>query len=314
VLALGEIRTCLLQNSQRVPRTSVKTLLELLPGEHVRLSDRPVAYSVSPQTLDGVDCQLAGASGARCRGVGTVGARAVITSGRVLQGSAYVTVERGATDYRLPWSRYLAKPTVVQTLRKFNPADLADGFLADGAPTTTLDLGGVSERLISSIQLHPDLDHKTPLRARRTRFRWAAQISYDTDGGSGEFVVADDVVRTAKLTLPATEFADVIGFCEDLALHDWVLSTVARIIERSGSRSVEVLRPAVDHLLHLWMPGAHVSHSMLPLWESLERRPGFTRQWETMVSHIRDRLMSDSVATRNLCTRCGGGGVGGSTP
>ena len=158
----------------------------------------------------------------------------------------------------------------------------------------------MSERLISSIQLHPDLDHLSPLRARRTRFRWAARIDTDTDQGRGEFVVADDVVRTAKLTLPAIEFADVVSFCENLALHDWVLSTVERIIERSGTRSVEVLRPAIDHLLHVWMPGAHVSQSMLPLWESLERRPGFTRQWETMVSHIRDRLMSAMVATRNV--------------
>lgn len=300
MLALGEIRTCLLQNSHRVPKSSVRTLLKLVPGERVRLSDRPVAYGVSPQTLTGVDCQLVGASGARCRCVGTVGVRAVITSGRVLQGSAYVTVERGATDYRLPsWSRYLAKPAVVQTIGKFNPTDLAAGFLADGAPTVAVDLGAMSERLISSIQLHPDLDHTSPLRTRRTRFRWAAQISYDTDGGSGEFVVVDDVVRTAKLTLSATECADVIGFCENLALHDWVLSTVARIIERSGTKSVEALRPTIDHLLHLWMPGAHVSQSMLPLWESLERRAGFTRQWETMVSHIRDRLMSAMVATRN---------------
>ena len=300
MLALGEIRTCLLQNSHTVPRSSVDTLLRLLPGERVRLSDRPIAYGVSPQTLAGVDCLLANASGARCRGVGTVGARAVITSGRVLQGSAYVTLERGTTDYRLPWSHYLARPTVVRTIgKKFNPTDLADGFLADAAPASTLDLGAVSERLISSVQLHPELDHKVPLRARRTRFRWAAHISSDTVHGSGEFVVADDVVRTVKLTLPMTECADVVGFCENLALHDWVLSTVSRIIERSGTRSIDVLRPAIDHLLHLWMPGAHVSQSMLPLWESLERHPGFTRQWETMVSHIRDRLMSAMVATHN---------------
>lgn len=310
---LGEIRTCLLQNSRTVPRSAVKELLTLTPGERVRLSDRPVAHGVSPRTLSGVDCQLASPSGARCRGIGTVGARAVITSGRVLQGSAYVTVERGRTDYRLPWSQYLAEPGVVRTLKGFNPADLADGFLADGTPTTTLDLGAVSEQVISVVQMHSDLDRKSPLRARRTRFRWAALIGCDTGTAAGEFVVADDVVRTAKLTVSETECADVIGFCENLALHDWVLSTVARIIERDGTKSVDVLQPAIDHLLHLWMPGAHVSESMMPLWENLERRPGYTRQWETMVSHIRDRLMSARVAAPGLCVRCGGGGAGEST-
>lgn len=275
------------------------TLLKLVPGQRVRLSERPIAYGVSPEQLSGVDCPLATASGARCRGVGTASTRAVITGGRVLQGSAYVIVERGTTDYRLPWSYYLSKPAVVQTIGKFKPVDLVDGFLADGAPTTTLDLGAMSERLINSIHLHPDLDHRSPLRARRTRFRWAARIDGDAETGRGEFVVADEVVRTAKLTLPDARFADIIAFCENLALHDWMLSTVARIIERNGTGSFEAMRPAIDHLLQVWMPGAHVSESMLPLWESLERRPGFTRQWTTMVSHIRDRLMSTMVATRD---------------
>ncbi|MET0237996.1 MAG: SCO2521 family protein [Kibdelosporangium sp.] len=299
MLVFGEIRTCLLQNSHTVPRSSMDSLLKLLPGERVRLSDRPIVYGVSPQTLTGVDCQLANASGARCRGVGTVGARAVVTGGRVLQGSAYVTVERGTTDYRLPWSHYLARPTVVQTTGKFNPADLTDGFIANGSPAGTLDLGAVSEQLISSIQVHPGLDRLAPLRTRRTRVRWAALIETGGPGGTAEFVVADEVVRTVKLTLSGAESTDVIGFCENLALHDWALSTLSRIIERSANGSVEALRPAIDHLLHLWMPGAHVSESLLPLWESLERRPGFTRQWETMVAHIRDRLMSAVVAALN---------------
>lgn len=299
MLALGEIRTCLLRNSHAVPRPSVLELLRLVPGQRVRLSERPVAHGVSPPALSGVDCSLPTASGARYRTVGTIGARAVITSGRVLQGSAYVTVERGTTDYRMPWSHYLSMPGVVQTIGKFNAPDVVDGFLANSAPAATLDLGAVSERRISAVQAQPGLDHTLPLRASRTRFRWAARISHGSGGGTCEFVVVDEAVRTVRLTLPAIDRAEVIGFCEDLALHDWVLSTVLRWVERSGTRPVEELRPAIDHLLNLWMPGAHVSESLLPFWESLERRPGFTRQWETMVSHIRDRLMSTMVATRN---------------
>ncbi|RSM84731.1 hypothetical protein DMH04_19820 [Kibdelosporangium aridum] len=299
MLVLGEIRTCLLKNSHSVPRSSVDTLLRLTPGERVRLSDRPIAQGVSPQKLLGVDTYLPGRSGSKCRSVGTVGSRAVVTSGRVLQGSAYVTVERGPANHRLPWSRYLASPAVLLTIGKFNPTDLADGFLTSQPVSSTLDLGAVSERLISSVQLHPELDRNMPMRTKRTRVKWAARIDVDAAGGTGEFVVADDVMRTMKLTLPAVSRTDVIGFCEDLAFHDWMLSTVSRIIERGEIGSIDALRPVIDHLLHLWMPGAHVSPALLPLWDSLEQRPGFTRQWKTMEAHIRDRLMSAVVAALN---------------
>jgi hypothetical protein len=304
LLVFGEIRTCLLQSSRAVPLASVAELLRLLPGERVRFSERPTAHASSPETLTGIDCQLPTASGARCRGVGTVTARAVVTGGRVLQGSVYAAVERGPADHRLPWPHYLARPGVVQTIGKFGQRDVIDGFLAGHAPTHTLDLGAVSERLIGSVQLSPRLDHLTPLRTKRTRLRWAARIGEpDCSRDSGEFVVADDVVRTLELELAAGECEDVLGFCENLALHDWALSTLQRAVERSeldsDTGSVVALRPVIEHLLPLWMPGAHVAEAMLPMWESLERRPGFTRQWETMVAHIRDQLSLTMLAALN---------------
>lgn len=297
MLLLGEIRTCVLRNSGSLVHQDVARVLQLLPGERVSRSERPIAHAISPDLVTGVDCPLPTVSGTKCRGVGTVSARAVITGGHILQGSAHVRVDRGTADHRLPWSHYLARPGVVQTIGRFEPDDVIKGFLAVTAPETTLDLGAVSERLIAGVQLNPGLDHVVPLRAKRTRMRWTAKVAQvGASGYGGEFTIADDVVRTMSVSLEADDLDGVVGFCENLAMHDWVLTTVLRIVERSGAgvrpgpEITAALRPAIDHLIHLWMPGAHVSEALLPLWDSLERRSGFSRQWRTTVARIRDQL------------------------
>jgi hypothetical protein len=297
LLIVGEIRTCVLQNSGALPSTILTDVLGLLPGERVRVSERPMARALSPERMTGVDCPLPTGSGSRCRGVGTVAARAVVTGGRLLQASVYARVERGAADHRLPWSHYLALPGVVQTTGRFDADDIAAGHLADPSPVSTLDLGAVGERLISTVQLSRRLDHLVSLRTPRSRVRWVARIGAVPGGGTtAEFTLVDDVVRTLSVVSPDDDVADVVGFCEDLALHDWILSTVLRMVQRSGlgsasgAAAIDRLRPAIDQLLHLWMPGAHVSRSLLSLWESLESRPGFSRQWQAMVARIRDQI------------------------
>lgn len=310
MLVLGEIRTCMLQNSTPLGRLVVAELLKLMPGERVRLSDRPVAHAVSPTITTGVDCQLRTASRSRCRGVGTVAARAVVTGGRVLQGSAYVRLMPGVADHRLAWSHYLAMLGVVQTIGKFNVPDLADGFLTGHEPGDTLDLGAVSDRIVGTVQRAPQLDHVTALRSRRTRMRWAAVVvESDADRAGGELVIVDDIVRTFKLTACAGDLDKVVAFCENLALHDWILTTLLNIVERaeidwtSDVVAETRLRPVVGNLLHLWMPGAHVDEAFLPLWHSLERKPGFTRQWEATVARIRDQLTLSTIAALTSADR-----------
>jgi hypothetical protein len=298
LLVVGEIRTCVLQNSGALPSAVLADVLGLVPGERVRLSERPMAQAISPERCTGVDCLLPTGSGSRCRGVGTVAARAVVTGGRLLQASVHARIERGTADRRLPWSHYLALPGVVRTTGRFDADDTAAGYLADPSPDRTLDLGAVADRLISSVQLSRRLDHRVSLRTPRTRVRWVARIGDVPGGGTtrADFTVVDDVIRTLSVTAPDVDVADVLGFCEDLALHEWILSTVQRMVERSGLGSVsgaaaiDRLRPAIDQLLHLWMPGAHVNRSLLPLWESLESRSGSNRQWQTMVARIRDQI------------------------
>jgi hypothetical protein len=309
---LGEVRTCLLRNSSALPHNAVSELLQLVSGERVRISERPIAYAASPDQLTGLDCRLPAASGSRCRGIGTASAHAVVTGGRVLQGSTVVQVERGADDRRQRWSHYLARPGVMETTGRFAPDDLARGFLADLDPVAVLDLGAISERLIGAVQRRPQLDHVLPMRAARTRLRWAARVS-----GSGspartvsltadapmtcDITVVDRAIRAVTVAVPAELLGEVAAFCEDLALHDWALTVLVAAVERAGQEPGRVealarLEPAIEHLMHLWMPGAHVSRALRPLWADLERDPGFTRQWTPTVARIRDQLTLHMMA------------------
>ncbi|MFE7116880.1 SCO2521 family protein [Streptomyces sp. NPDC057654] len=308
VIACGEVRTCLLQTSGSLSRDGSARLLRLRPDERVRVSERPNPYAVSPDLLTGVDCALPSASGRQVRGVGTVAARAVLTGGRVLQATALFRAGDRGTEQRMPWGHYLVRPGVVVPVGRLSVPDLRDGLLSAEPPAAgTVDLGAIAERLLTDVLEHPLLDRRPPFKSRRTRLRWAAVLS-EGDGGDGaggavieRFTVADDRLRTLSLRLPGPDPAAAAAFCEDLALHDWLLTTLVTMVERSrlgsaeGPGAVLSLRPAVDHLLHLWMPKARVNRLLAPLWDALEREPGFTRQWHTLVQRIRDQLTLQAI-------------------
>jgi hypothetical protein len=324
VLAIGEIRTGLLQNSTSVPADLATRALALVPGERVLASERPIAYAVSPDRLTGLDCRLPTRSRARARGVGTAITRAAITGGRVLQASTYAVLARGATDRRLPWAHYLARPGLLEIGGRAGWDDLADGFLGTTQPGS-LDLAALNERILADLVVRPELDRRPPFRVQRTSLRWVAESVEPArpmvgparggrptgpetpvaDGGTAQFWLTTGTLRTARLTLPIGDLPALVEFCEDLALHDWLLTTVTGLIERARPggaagpaadvAAVARMRPAVDHLLHLWMPAARVDPRLLPLWESLERRPGFSRQWNVSVNRIRDQIAVTTV-------------------
>lgn len=319
MLTLGEVHTGLLQNSTSVPQARSVQLLAIVLGERVRHSTRPIAYAVSPERLTGVDCRLAALSKARVRGVGTLVSRASITGGHVLQGSTFTRVVRGEADRRLPWSHYMSRPGVVETVGKADQEDLANGFIETkpgggwASALPNLDLGAVSDRLMDEVQISMGLDRRPPFRTARTRLRWAVVhrpasgqgAPGATAGGEApaqvRFSIENDTLRTMAIEVDVDDARSVAAFCEDLALHDWLLTTLLELIERSqigdGSRSrvIDRLRPAIDYLLHLWMPAARVDQAVLPLWESLERRPGFTKQWRALVDRIRDQVAVGTV-------------------
>lgn len=166
-----------------------------------------------------------------------------------------------------------------------------------------LDLGMIAEGLLAQLVRHPLLDHKAPFKSRRTHLRWAARLTPEDQEPSLErFTLAQDGLRTVELRVPENiPAAAVAGLCEDLALHDWLLTTVVHMLENSrlgaadGPAAVLALRPAVDHLLHLWMPRAHVDRTLGHLWDVLEREPGFSRQWENLRQRIRDQLAIQAI-------------------
>jgi hypothetical protein len=300
VLAFGEVRTCLLHNAAPLPRPVLAQLLELVPGQRVRSAERPVSRSVSPELTVGVDCRLAAASQVAARGIGTVTAHAVVTGGLVLQGSTTTRLRRAAVSHRRTWSHYASRPSVVEVISRGDAADLAAGYLADTSPTSALDLGSVSEHVIGVVQMRPQLDHITSLRVRTTRVRWASRFGVQ-DAPVARVHLENDILRTVELTVREDQLDLVPRFCEDFALHDWLLTTLGHVIEQAdrasagGREPIEVLRPAVERLLHLWMPGAHVSPVMCTLWEALERRPGFSLQWNAQVARIRDQIALETL-------------------
>jgi hypothetical protein len=107
-------------------------------------------------------------------------------------------------------------------------------------------------------------------------------------------------LRTVELHTSCEDPQELAALCEDIALHDWLLTTVVKLIDHSRIASaprhevIERLLPALDHLLHLWMPGARLTEGSRLIWQSLEEGVGFTRQWQASVDRIRDQL---SLAT-----------------
>ncbi|MEU8277679.1 SCO2521 family protein [Microbispora bryophytorum] len=311
MLVMGEVHTGLLQNSGEISESTCRQVLALMAGETVRVSRRPIVHALSPERLTGVDCALPTGSRSRVRGVGTVMSRCAVTGGRVAQGSSYVRVVRSEADRRLPWSHYLARPGVVEVLGKAKAADLAEGFTGDSAPGGTggacLNLGAVSGRFLDLVQASPLLDRRAPFKIPRTSLRWVAE----TGEPSIRFTLHTEQERTLRLTHPGPFTPAVVDLCEDLATHDWLLTSLLVIVERAriggtqGAQAVARLAPAIDHLMHLWMPAARVEEWLTPFWESLERRPGFSRQWRSLVDRVRDQVAMNTLALLNATAEAG---------
>ncbi|MFI1508941.1 SCO2521 family protein [Streptomyces sp. NPDC020597] len=306
VLVCGEVRTCLLPTRHAVDERTAVRLLRLRADERVRVSRHPNRHALSPDVLTGVDCRLPTATGVRSRAVGTVAARAALTEGRILQSTAYFCAPAAGPDRRRPWGYYLVRPGWLVPVGPLPEQQVAEGFLAEIRPDG-LDVGSIAESLLARIsRQHRILDHDSPLTTTDTSLRWTAAAAEDGEEASLLFTMVDDSLRTVALRLPrGAAPAAVAGLCEDLALHDWLLTTVANKLDglRVGSgddRTVlRVLRPLVDHLLHLWMPRARVDRTLHGAWQELERNPGHSRQWNTLTQRIRDQLALHAIALRN---------------
>jgi hypothetical protein len=293
-LTIGEVHTGLLLTSAAVSADTAAELLAIMPGGSVRSRQRPIRYAWSPEVLTGVDCSAPLAERQEVRIVGTPATQLSLTDGHIIQAGTHATFSYDYTGRRRPWAHYLARPGIVEVLGKASAESLATGFLRGPATSKALDLGAVNVRTLAAIQRSERLDRTPPFRSRRTRLRWAAESS---DGAQEiVFTLGADGLRTVRLRTAEPDPRALADFCADLALHDWLLSTLLDIVDRAVARSrpaaelISMLRPGIDHLVHAWMPAAHVSRSLDRFWQELDLRSGFSLQWQKTVERIRDQL------------------------
>jgi hypothetical protein len=254
----------------------------------------------SPPVLTGVDCDLPAASGRSVRVIGAVTARATLTGGHLVQGSAHATITATDRTHRLPWSHYLARPGTLEAVGRTPGPEAATAFLG-GGERGTLDLGAIAARVVDRLQQSDSFVRGSPVKAARTRLRWAAWTGPASAPAEVEFRVEPRGLRTLRLRAGRLPIAGVAALCEDIAVHDWLLTVLIDLVRKSAlgvtdrRTAIQRLVPAIDYLLHLWMPGARLTGELAAVWQALESRPGFTRQWETLVRRIRDQLSVGAV-------------------
>ena len=99
-----------------------------------------------------------------------------------------------------------------------------------------------------------------------------------------------------RLRTGASDPRALADFCADLARHDWLLSALVDLVDRAMARRrpagelIGLLRPGIDHLVHAWMPAAHVDKALAGIWREFDLRSGFSQQWQKTVERIRDQL------------------------
>jgi len=301
LLVVGEVHTALLQSARAVPLRLAEGLVGQPGSGRPDISQRPIMHVGSPEVLTGIDCRLANRTGARTRGVGTVAGRVSITGGLLLQGSARLRISISPEGRRLGWSHYLARPGHVEIVGKGDAQDLADGFVAEERDPQTLDVGSIAARLVNGVQRSDGIDHRAPLKAARTTLRWAALPAADPGGADVRFAIERRGMRTLIIRCDPADLGAIGDFCDDVALHDWLLTTLLHLVEDGQSAVTDELtriarlRPAVEHLLHLWMPRARLGDSVAQMWGFLDERPGLVRQWRSCVDRIRDQLALDTL-------------------
>jgi hypothetical protein len=293
-LTIGEVHTGLLLTSAAVPADTAAELLSVLPGGSVRSRQRPVRYAWSPDRLTGVDCLAPAADCREVRLVGTPTTRVSLTDGHIVQVGTHAALRLEPTGRRRPWAHYLARPGVLEVLGTVSDENLATGFLDGRATTSTLDLSAVNIYALAAIQRSTHLDHNPPFRGRRTRLRWTAEAAISRQ--EMVFTLGADGLRTVRLRTEEPDSRALADFCADLALHDWLLSTLLDLVERAVARNrpaaemISMLRPGIDHLVHAWMPAAHADGALIEIWRDFDLRSGFSLQWQKTVERIRDQI------------------------
>ena len=291
-VVLGAVTTGLLNTSEPLPMEAARQALALLPGVSAEWRRHPIEQVVSPDLFFGLDCRLAVRSGAQPRAIGTARARALLTAGHVLQGSASVAVVLGASKRRLPWAHYAARTGTVEAINKAEPADLVTGFLNPGPGSNQLDLDKTGSYVMSLLSRVPQVDRQARLKTQTRRLLWAAHLK-DIAEPEGRVEAGDDGEFRVQMDTPPRLLPMVVEFCEVLALHDWLLAALKNAFDRSarrGRRAEDEIGPALSCLGHIWNPLAHLPSEMRWLWEALEDEAQLSWEWQSTLTRVRDKV------------------------
>ncbi|MDG4772711.1 SCO2521 family protein [Solwaraspora sp. WMMD792] len=307
MFTFGEVHTGLLQNSTPLTTDRAAEVLSPLCGAQLQRFERPMQRIITADRPIGVDCRLPAASGGNPHVVGTVLWHAGITGGHLAQSNVFAAVVPAAERRRMPWEHYTAFPGRLELLSDAKPEDLTQGYLHGRSRPNDLDTTAIATQAFDRLQRSQLLDRRPTLRTRRTRLRWTATGTGKTPQPiTVTFRMVSEDLRTVDVKVADEFVPGVLGLCEDLALHDWLLTTVSRLLEltlttRLGPvEKADQLRPAVEYFLHLWMPGARVDEVLKPVWQELDRRPGFSRQWDTSVARVRDQISLGTIELLKL--------------
>lgn len=321
LVVLGEVHTGLITHHSALRRAETERLLAwLVPAGQVLSWERPIPHAVSAPVLTGLDCALAlGIGGGKSvRAVGTVSSRAALTGGTILQCSTVATVRAARFGRREGWAHYTSRPGELETLSPQQADHLAEGFLGEGGQRDGVaDLGAVCERLVRRVQNAPMLEGRSPLLFQWTRMRWAATSAGPVPQGAADLAnaaavaaaaqaaqtaetaeafmrVGEGTDRTLRIQAVRSAVEDLAEFCGDVALHDWILTTVLGYLDEISGAEPERQLAEIDLILtrlrHLWMPSARVSTELAVLWSEFERKPGFSRQWQSLVARMSDQI------------------------
>ncbi|NUR59207.1 MAG: hypothetical protein HOV87_11120 [Catenulispora sp.] len=297
VLVLGEVHVSLLPNSTSLPDEDVLRLLSV-PGQQVHLVRRPVRRASSPMLLTGVDCPLPSGSGQRVVGKGTPQTQIVVVGGIALLGSSQVRVASVPDSVRREWPWYLQRPGLMTVPVEIDVDDVADGIRQDRRDTSRLDLGSIIERELDDVRRSSLLDGQMLMRSGITRVRWVMQVVASRTGPPVLGVALDrgEPVLTVRMIGRLDDLPMIARFCEEVALHEWLLMMVTRTIERAGRQSARNPIPMPDLsavlnlLVPLWMPPTYVNADMRALWTAFEERTAVSRSFTTSVRRIREEL------------------------
>ncbi|MFC7479502.1 SCO2521 family protein [Luedemannella flava] len=278
----GEVHTGLLQHSTALSSAEARQLLGIVPGHQAQTFERPIQYARSPMILSGLDCDLMDASGAvLAHVVGTAGARVIVTGGHVLQATASVRLQHHPSGQRRAWSHYLSQPGMAHLTGRTGAEQIAAlelAFLRRPRRARMVDLGSISAALADHVQTtHPTLlDGQPPVRVGRTQVRWSARVG---EALNIRFALENAQLRTIRLTVREQDLPVVAAFCEDVALHDWLLTSLLQVVDRTRATTdprltTNRLRPVLDHLVHLWMPSVRHNGRVAHLCRGSTSTPG----------------------------------------